>query len=274
MEKKLLLVDDEENIVRSLTRLLRRDGYKIFTANSGKEGLEVLKENKVGVIISDQRMPEMNGTEFLNQVKGVYPETIRIVLSGYTDLITITEAINTGSIYKFLTKPWEDDLIRKNIKEAFSQYELKVENIRLQEELARANQELIEANKHLGDDMKVKERTADINMKSLQIAQEVLENLPMGIVCIGEDGFIVMANFNAHDILLSGEGALVGMSIEKVFPDEILNKINDEGQDQHVLNVEFENKGTVNVLISEMGKISGSEGKIVMLNAEAKNEAA
>ena len=106
MERTLLLVDDEENIVRSLKRLLRRDGYNILTANSGKEGLEVLNDDNVGVIISDQRMPEMNGTEFLSQVKVLHPDTIRIVLSGYTDLNSVTDAINDGAIFKFLTKPW------------------------------------------------------------------------------------------------------------------------------------------------------------------------
>lgn len=105
-ERNLLLVDDEENITRSLLRLLRQDKYKIFTADCGKQGLEILKSNEIGVILSDQRMPEMNGTEFLSQVSKLYPDTIRMVLSGYTDLQTVTNAINEGKIYKFLTKPW------------------------------------------------------------------------------------------------------------------------------------------------------------------------
>ena len=119
MERCLLLVDDEQNITASLMRLFRRDGYRILTANSGREGLEILGQNKVGVIISDQRMPEMSGSEFLSKVKDLYPDTVRIMLSGYTDLNSVTDAINRGAIYKFLTKPWEDDLLRENIREAF-----------------------------------------------------------------------------------------------------------------------------------------------------------
>ena len=105
MNRTLLIVDDEENIIRSLVRLLRRDGYHILTATSGYDGLKTLEDNTVGVVISDQRMPQMTGVEFLSKVKGLYPDTIRIVLSGYTDLNSITNAINQGAIYKFFTKP-------------------------------------------------------------------------------------------------------------------------------------------------------------------------
>ena len=118
-ERTLLLVDDEENILRSLTRALRRDGYQILTATSAREALELLGKNDVQVIISDQRMPETSGTEFLSRVKQMYPETVRMVLSGYTDLTAVTDAINRGAIYKFLTKPWNDDELRVQIRDAF-----------------------------------------------------------------------------------------------------------------------------------------------------------
>ncbi|WP_291995497.1 EAL domain-containing protein [Candidatus Accumulibacter sp. ACC003] len=119
----LLLVDDEPSIVAALRRVLRRDGYHILTAASAAEGLELLALNDVQVIVSDQRMPVMNGTEFLGRVKEMHPDTIRIVLSGYTDLKSVTDAVNRGAIYKFLTKPWDDDLLREHIREAFIHYE-------------------------------------------------------------------------------------------------------------------------------------------------------
>jgi diguanylate cyclase (GGDEF)-like protein/PAS domain S-box-containing protein len=118
-ERTLLLLDDEENIIRSLTRLLRRDGYKIISATSAREAFELLGRHHVQVVISDQRMPDISGTEFLSQVRGLYPDTVRLVLSGYTDLRTVTDAINRGAIYKFLTKPWDDEELRKEIREAF-----------------------------------------------------------------------------------------------------------------------------------------------------------
>jgi len=121
--KKILIVDDEPSILASMRRLLRRDGYDILTANSAKEGFLILAQQEVQVILSDQRMPEMSGTEFLSRARELYPETIRIVLSGYTDLESISDAINRGSIYKFLTKPWDDELLRENIREAFRHYD-------------------------------------------------------------------------------------------------------------------------------------------------------
>jgi diguanylate cyclase (GGDEF)-like protein/PAS domain S-box-containing protein len=115
----LLLVDDEENILNALVRMLRRDGYRILTATSADEALDVLGRNEVQVIISDQRMPGASGTELLRMVKGMYPDTVRMVLSGYTDLAAVTEAINQGAIYKFLTKPWNDEELRQQIRDAF-----------------------------------------------------------------------------------------------------------------------------------------------------------
>lgn len=121
--RSLLILDDEENIRRSLMRLLRRDGYHILEAGSAAEAFELLATNRVQVIVSDQRMPGMNGTEFLNQVKEMYPDTVRMVLSGFTDLASVTDAINKGAIYKFLTKPWDDEDLRAQVLEAFRRYE-------------------------------------------------------------------------------------------------------------------------------------------------------
>ena len=122
-ERTLLLLDDEENVLRSLVRLFRRDGYTILTANSVRQAFDLLASNTVQVIVSDQRMPDMSGTEFLGRVRDLHPDTIRMVLSGYTDVTTITEAINRGAIYRFLTKPWNDEELREHIHAAFRAYE-------------------------------------------------------------------------------------------------------------------------------------------------------
>ena len=118
-KQTLLIVDDEPNILTSLSRLLRREGFQILTALSPSEAFEHLAKQPVQVILSDQRMPEMSGTEFFARVRQLYPETIRIVLTGYTDLDSVTGAINRGAIYKFLTKPWDDDQLREQIRDAF-----------------------------------------------------------------------------------------------------------------------------------------------------------
>jgi len=122
--KTILIVDDDAGALSAIKRLLRHEGYEIFTANGAREGFEILARNDVQVILSDQRMPEMSGSEFLSRVRDLYPDTIRIVLSGYTDLEFISNAINRGAIYKFLSKPWDDELLRRNIQEAFRHHEV------------------------------------------------------------------------------------------------------------------------------------------------------
>lgn len=122
-DRTLLLVDDEENVLSSLGRLFRRDGYRVLSAGNVNDALALLANNEVQVILSDQRMPEMSGTEFLARVKMLYPETVRLVLSGHADLATVTEAINRGAIYRFLTKPWDDRELRDHIRQAFRTYD-------------------------------------------------------------------------------------------------------------------------------------------------------
>ena len=122
-QRTLLLVDDEFGIRAALMRMLRRDGYRILGAASGEEALQLLAVNKVQVIISDQRMPGMSGTDFLNIVKQLYPDTVRIILSGYSDLTVVTDSVNRGAVFKFLTKPWDDELLREQVRDAFRRYQ-------------------------------------------------------------------------------------------------------------------------------------------------------
>jgi diguanylate cyclase (GGDEF)-like protein/PAS domain S-box-containing protein len=121
----LLLVDDDANILSALTRLLQRDGYRILTAGNANEALELLAINSIGVVISDQRMPGVSGVEFLSRVRKLHPATMRMVLSGYADLKAVIEAINSGAVYKFLTKPWDSDQLRASVSEAFQIYDLR-----------------------------------------------------------------------------------------------------------------------------------------------------
>lgn len=115
----LLLLDDEENVLRALVRLLRRDSYTIETATNAQQAFEILAAQPVQVIISDQRMPDISGTEFLSRVKDLYPDTVRLILSGYSDFASLTEAINRGAVYRYVAKPWDDEELRRMVREAF-----------------------------------------------------------------------------------------------------------------------------------------------------------
>ena len=123
-QQTLLLLDDEPNVLAALARLFRMDGYRVLRAQTSDEAFDLLAIHQVQVVISDQRMPGMNGTEFLSRVKKLYPGTIRIILSGYTELESVLNAINCGEIFRFYTKPWDDQALRDNIREAFQYHEL------------------------------------------------------------------------------------------------------------------------------------------------------
>jgi diguanylate cyclase (GGDEF)-like protein len=192
--RTLLLVDDEESIVSALKRLLRREGYRILSANSGAEGLELLAKNDVDVIVSDQRMPNMTGEEFLRLAKELYPDTVRMVLSGYADMQSITNAINQGAIYKFLSKPWDDQGLKDNILEAFRRKELSDENARLTREIGSMNEDLNRSNKALAVLLDEQARRSLVGQTALSVAQQTLHLLPSPVLGLDPSGMIVLRN--------------------------------------------------------------------------------
>ncbi|MEJ5260467.1 MAG: response regulator [Anaerohalosphaeraceae bacterium] len=122
----VLFVDDEVRLLQSLRRGLMDEPYLCLFANSGAEALEILKKNKVHVIVTDMRMPEMNGLELLRKVRELYPDIVRMVLSGYTQITTLLTAINEGHIYKFITKPWKlEEEFKPMVREALKYYDTK-----------------------------------------------------------------------------------------------------------------------------------------------------
>ena len=155
----LLLVDDETSILNALKRLFRREGHEILTAEGGLPALEVLKQAQasVSLIISDQRMPGMNGAQFLEQSMQICPDAMRFLLTGYSDMDAVVDAVNKGKIHRYLTKPWNDQELLALARDALAQVELKLENIRLTELTRRQNEALAELNKNL--ETKVNERT-------------------------------------------------------------------------------------------------------------------
>lgn len=142
---KLLCVDDERNVLRALERIFMDDDYEILTASSGEEGLSHFDKNPdISVVISDYRMPGMNGVEFLSQVCNKYPDTVRIVLSGYADTASVVSAINEGQIYKFVSKPWSDEELRQTVAKAVESFSLHQQNQRMSMELEALKLELAE----------------------------------------------------------------------------------------------------------------------------------
>ena len=140
----LLLVDDEPAILSALRRLLRPEGYTLHLAESGHAGLELLEREKVDLVISDMRMPEMDGAQFLEQVRLRWPDITRLLLTGYADISSTIDAINRGEIYRYISKPWVDSDLMLIIRGALESARLRNENQRLLELTQKQNAELTE----------------------------------------------------------------------------------------------------------------------------------
>lgn len=272
MNRTMLLVDDESNILSVLTRVFRKEGYSILKAQSGKQGLELLEYNDVGVILSDQRMPEMTGVEFLSKVKERYPETIRIVLSGYTELNSVTDAINRGAIYKFLTKPWDDDLLRENIREAFDYYELRQKNILLAKQLHQANQELLELNKNLEQRVEEKTKELRLHVAALRVSQDVLEYLPMAVFGISQEGFVVFTNKVASSLCRGEHCGLVGATAKGALPSSLVEYLPSEDRERADYSAELEIDNSSYQLKSfPMGDDASTRGVVLVLTEVLTN---
>lgn len=156
----LLFVDDEQNILSSLKRLFRPTGHRVLTALGGAEALKIFAEEEIDLIVSDMRMPEMDGAKLLAQVAQNYPKTMRILLTGYADMESTVRAVNEGHIYKYVSKPWEDNDIKLTVQHALETRLLQAERDRLLELTKKQNAELKDLNANL--EQKVEERTAEV----------------------------------------------------------------------------------------------------------------
>ena len=144
----LLVVDDEPDVVKSVQDLLRFD-YKVLGATRASDALRLVREQPVHVVLTDQRMPEMTGVEFLRQLREQFPDTVRLLVTGYADIRAVIDAINEGNVYRYITKPWEPEELQAVIREAAERYDLVAERKRLMDELRAKNEELRHSNEEL-----------------------------------------------------------------------------------------------------------------------------
>jgi CheY-like chemotaxis protein len=216
--RRLLLVDDEPNILAALKRLLRPDQYQIQTAHDGPQGLALLAAGPVDVIVSDQRMPGMLGADFLRKARELAPDSIRIMLSGYTELQSVTDAVNEGAIYKFLTKPWDDEQLRGHIAEAFRVKEIADDNLHLHLQVRSANAELAAANRRMEQLLLVKQRQISRDEISLGVAREILQHLPLPVIGLDNAGMVAFVNAAAGAVF-GHHGALLGEAAVQALPE-------------------------------------------------------
>lgn len=228
---RILCVDDERNVLRALERIFLDDDYEIVLAGSGDEGLQIMEESEpFQVVISDYRMPVMNGVEFLKVVYERCPETVRIVLSGYADAGAIVAAINEGHIYKFIPKPWNDEELRITIQNCLERYYLQKKNRELLEQLAYTNQVLEE---------KVQLRTEQLELRNraLEFSQSLLGNLPVGVVGVDENSMIAYCNDIAVKLLKNVCSDFLGADISASCDTSLVNLVDQVRRDK-IISVE------------------------------------
>lgn len=212
--KRLLCVDDERNVLRAVERIFMEEDCEVVVAGSVDEGIEYLKSGQpVQVVISDYRMPGKDGVEFLKEVYKNWPETIRIVLSGYADAAAVVSAINEGHIYKFIPKPWNDDELKVAIHNAFENYFLREKNARLTRELESRNAELESLNESLA-------RYSAENATVLGRVQALLDIMPVAAMGIDPDGVVVLINRHCREMFNSG-GVEIGMDRRSALAPEV-----------------------------------------------------
>ena len=203
----ILFVDDEEKVLKSIVRHFLDEDYEIYTAPSGKEGLALLERISAEVVVSDFRMPEMNGGEFLREVSQRWPDTVRIVLSGYADISAVITAINEGAIFKFISKPWQEHELKDAVKEGLEKYHIDVQMRALAEQALSTSRLLF--SEASGDYSEIHKRNLELEhqVKSLKIFKHAFLSASVPILVFDGMGELIEANGNGYLILSSASEA-------------------------------------------------------------------
>jgi len=209
---RVMLVDDESSILNALQRLLRREGYTISTAGRGEEALEVMaSEGPFDLLVTDYRMADMTGIQLLEEVQQRWPDTQRVMLSGYSQVDTILDAVNRGAVYKYLSKPWKDEELKLNLRRAIEQGVLQRANRELLEEVEDKNRRLVDLNARL-------ERDVSDAIRGLNFNQALFEWIDAAVLTVDYEGVVVGANARMVDLLGPG---IIGLSARSVLPSPL-----------------------------------------------------
>lgn len=217
---RILCVDDEVNVLRALERVFLDDDYHILTASSAMEGFSILKEvSPIQIVVSDFRMPEMNGVEFLQEVRKEWPETVRIILSGFADTSSVVSAINESHIYRFIPKPWDDEVLRLSISNALEWYFLNRNQAEIVHALNMQIANLKQTNEAL--ESMLRHDRSFLPNDGTNLAQSILGILPAGIVCMDKNNIIIYCNNTAAEFLSGETTDYLYRKTNEVLPPEL-----------------------------------------------------
>ena len=185
----LLIIDDEIDIIKALERLFRRK-YNVFSTTSPQEALRIMEREEIQVVLSDQRMPGMTGVDFFTRIKDMYPDTMKLILTGYTDIESVIGAINKGQVFRYVKKPWEPDDLDMIVREAFEKSELMADNRMLMNELRLMNLTLEEKVRNRTVELELlNQRLKDMNQEKNRYIGMVAHDLrnPIGVAAVYSD---------------------------------------------------------------------------------------
>ena len=216
-EHTVLFVDDEVNILKALQRLLRTEDMNVLCASRAVEALDLLEKHPTQVVVTDQRMPEMSGVDFLAHVRERQPEIVRMMLTGYTEMKVAVDAINRGEIYRLITKPWNDDELRATLRQAFDHADLKAEIKRLNQVTREQNFKLQDMNRNL--EGKVRDRTKQLAEKHQQLRTAYVQTIRA-----------LSEAVDAKDAYTRGHSERVGVYASKIaremnFPKDVIERV-------------------------------------------------
>lgn len=180
----VLVVDDEKDILTSIRRVLRKHDFNLLLADSGEKALALLKEREVDLVMSDMRMPGMSGAELLEKVAKLYPNTYRIILTGYSDMDSTIAAINEGRVDRFLQKPWDNQALVNAIESGLEQVKLKHENDRLQAVVLKQNALLKKLNSNLEEKVELRTKQIRATLKTIENRSEATQQLLFNVISI------------------------------------------------------------------------------------------
>lgn len=264
MEKiKILFVDDEVNVLKALKRLFIDDDYTILTSTSGFEGLEIIQQESPQIIVSDYRMPGLNGIDFLRKAYIRNPDAIRIILSGYADTAVVIEAINEGHIYKLIPKPWNDDEFKITISNAVDRYKLYKRNLELTEELKYKNEELTRLNEQLKQLLKDKTALLEFKGRALRNFQNIINAIPVGILGVDYEGVMVHINESWLKVA-EADWSYLSSDIKAFLPEQFVHfieTVKDRGSAQEYITINRTSGKLVGSIISD---ITGQQEGIIL----------
>ncbi len=267
-EVTILFVDDEQNVLNAIKRVFIDENYAVLGASSGSEGLALFDKHQIQVVVSDYRMPGMNGIEFLSEVNKRWPETVKIVLSGFADISTIVTAVNEGQIYKFIPKPWNDDDLKLTISNALDKHFLQRKNKELTAELQKKNGELTKLNQELKVLLEEKSANLQFRTEIVTTYQNILDAIPVGVIGVDlTNDSLVICN-STWTRIMGNPHRLLGENIGKSLPANIIEAVKAVEADHHIRKRLAINgiKGIVAATLMEQG--NGQRGAILSFSPE------